>query len=138
MRGPVPAPGSRGEPDEQHVHPAQLLAGQQGVPAPLLAQSNAQRSIRGKTSGPPPPCCTPVCAGMWKCGALGSRNKLNARCRESNGRIASVQTAWDGVGVLGGFQRGAVPKGKGTLLNRNLPCSKLQVEMNSTEYSLFH
>lgn len=49
-----------------------------------------------------------------------------------------MQTAWDGVGVLGGFQRGAVPKGKGTLLNRNLPCSKLQVEMNSTEYSLFH
>lgn len=45
-------------------------------------------------------------AGSTECGALGSNNELYARCKESNGRIAPVQTAWDGVGVLGGFQRG--------------------------------
>lgn len=113
--------------------------GSKGSPRPFWHKAT-HREVSGEKPQvrPPPVLEAPVCAGMWKCGALGSRNKLNARCRESNGRIAPVQTAWDGVGVLGGFQRGAVPKGKGALLNRNLPCSKLQVEMNSTEYSLFH
>lgn len=124
----------------QHLAPvASPMSGrctlpQHGVPVPLLAQTDAQRSIQGKNSGSGAPTTLGApSAGLWA--------RTTSSMRDARKAMAGLHLCRQpGMGSVcwGDFREVAVPKGNGALLYRNLPCSKLLGEMNSTEYSLFH